>query len=417
MATSESPRRIRRNRRLLLLPILIVGAQLIPHGKAQEVTAAITGRVTDPSGAPVAKAAVTASDVERGTLWKTETNEEGTYNLPRLPVGNYEVRVEVSGFQTAVRPPFNLVLNQTARVDFLLTIGQVSQTLEVTTATPLLQTETTQVGTVMLAGAIADLPLETRNYNQLTLLVPGAVSISPASFNTGQKTFNAARAQFNGNREQGNYYLLDGVDNNEFVDNNVAYVPSVDALEEMNIITSNPNAEFGQFLGGVVNAGIKSGGNQFHGGAFEFLRNDFFNANEWSNNFNGLATPRQRWNEFGGTFGGPIKKDKLFFFADFQGSRFDLPATPQPVTTFTAPDAKGNLTDIGASLLYPGTNVTMPSNLTQAAICGAGQKMGVDPLHYGSERYRFEDRRRAARAQSSRHPWKWWHALEPGQFQ
>jgi hypothetical protein len=120
---------------------------------------------------------VTARDVERGTIWKTETNEEGTYNLPRLPVGDYEVRVEVSGFQAAIHPPFNLVLNQTARVDFMLTIGQVSQTLEVTTATPLLQTETTQVGTVMQASAIANLPLETRNYNQLTLLVPGAVTI------------------------------------------------------------------------------------------------------------------------------------------------------------------------------------------------------------------------------------------------
>jgi len=293
------------------------------------------------------------------------------------------MRVEATGFQTAVRPRFNLVLNQTARLDFAMTLGQVTQNLEVTAITPLLQTDTTEVGLVMQATSIANLPLETRNYNQLTLLVPGAVSISPASFNTGQKSFNAARPNLNGNREQGTYSLLDGVDNNEFVDNGVAYVPSVDAIEETNVITSNPSAEFGLFLGGVINATIRSGSNQFHGNTFEFLRNDYFNANEWSNNFNGLATPRQRWNEFGGTFGGPIKKDKLFFFADFQGSRFDLPATPQPVTTFTAADAKGNLTDIGAKLLYPGTNVEMPANLAQAAICGAGQKMGVDPCITG----------------------------------
>ena len=133
----------------------------------------------------------------------------------------------------------------------------------------------------------------------------------------------------------------------------------------------------------MINVGLKSGTNQFHGDAFEYLRNDFFNANEWSNNFNGLPTQRQRWNEYGGTFGGPIKKNKLFFFADFQGSRFDLPATATPKTTFTAQEATGNLSDLGITLHYPGTNVVMPSNLTKAATCGPGQKMGVDPCITG----------------------------------
>ncbi|MBV8729734.1 MAG: TonB-dependent receptor, partial [Acidobacteriia bacterium] len=374
--------RIRYSQAIVVLALALV-AIFTPSAPAQEITATITGRVSDPSGGGIAGAHVTATEVDRGTAWKTDTNAEGVYNLPRLPVGKYEVRVEATGFQTAVRQPFDLVLNQTARLDFAMTIGQVTQNLEVSAAPPLLQTDTTDVGTVMEANAIGNLPLETRNYNQLTLLVPGAVSISPASFNTGQSTFNAARPNLNGNREQGNYYLLDGVDNNEFVDNGVAFVPNVDALEEMKIITNNPNAEFGQFLGGVINAGIKSGSNQFHGDAFEFLRNDFFNANEWSNNFNGLPTPRQHWNQYGGTIGGPIKKDKLFFFADYQGSRFDLPASAKPVTTFTTADATGNLTDIGASLHYPGTTVAMPANLNQAAICGAGQKMGVDPCITG----------------------------------
>src|SRR5205823_5124434 len=121
----------------------------------------------------------------------------------------------------------------------------------------------TQLGTIMEARTIANLPLETRNYNQLALLVPGAVTISPASFNTGQKTFNAARPNLNGNREQANYYILDGLDNNEFVDNNVAFSPNVDAIQEFNVITSNPGAEFGHFLGGVINVSLKSGTNQF----------------------------------------------------------------------------------------------------------------------------------------------------------
>ena len=153
----------------------------------------------------------------------------------------------------------------------------------------------------------------------MALLVPGAVTISPASFNTGQKTFNAARPNLNGNREQANYYLLDGMENNEFVDNNVAYSPNVDAIQEFNVITNNPSAEFGHFLGGVINVSLKSGTNQFHGNVFEYLRNDFFNANEWSNNFNGLPTPRQRWNEFGGTFGGPIQQEQAVLLRRLPG--------------------------------------------------------------------------------------------------
>src|SRR6185503_13730235 len=126
----------------------------------------------------------------------------------------YELRVEASGFQTAVRPAFSLVLNQTANVDITMAIGAVSQQLEISASAPVLQTQTTEVGSVMEAHEIASLPLQTRNYNQLALLVPGALTISPASFNTGQKTFNAARPNINGNREQANYYVLDGVDNN-----------------------------------------------------------------------------------------------------------------------------------------------------------------------------------------------------------
>jgi hypothetical protein len=367
----------------VLILVLALLTAIAPIGLGQEASAGITGKVSDPSGAAVANANVTARDVDRGTLWSTKTSEEGVYNFTRLPIGKYEVKVETTGFQSALHAPFDLQLNQTARIDVALTLGAVSQQVEVTTAAPALQTQTTDVGTAMEARTIANLPLETRNYNQLTLLVPGAVTISPASFNTGQKTFNAARPNLNGNREQANYYLLDGMENTEFVDNNVAFSPNIDAIQEFNIITNNPNAEFGQFLGGVINVSLKSGTNQYHGNVFEYLRNDFFNANEWSNNFNGLPTPRMRWNEYGGTFGGPIKRDKLFFFTDYQGSRFDLPASAKPKTTFTAADVTGNLTDTGVSLHYPGTSVPMPLNLTQAAICGPGQKMGVNPCITG----------------------------------
>ncbi len=360
----------------------LLAATLFPAA-AQDTAAAITGRITDPSNAAVANATVTAKDVDRGTIFRSVTNSDGVYNLPRLPIGSYEVRVEAKGFQTAVHQAFPLAIGQTASVDIALTIGQLSQQVVVTAGDEVLQTQTTEVGALLEASSIANLPLETRNYNQLTLLIPGSATISPASFNTGLKTFNAARPNLNGNREQANYYLLDGMENTEFVDNNVAYSPNVDAIQQMSIVTNNPSAELGQFLGGVVSVGLKSGTNQFHGDAFEYLRNDFFNANEWSNNFNGLPTPRERWNEYGGTVGGPIRRNKLFFFADYQGSRFDLPASSTPKTTFTAQDALGNLSDLGITLHYPGTAVAMPANLTQAAICAPGQKMGVNPCISG----------------------------------
>lgn len=372
-----------------ILLALFLGLIFAGAGWTQEVTAAINGQVTDPSGAALTNATVIARDTERGTTWPTRTNSEGFYSLSRLPIGRYEVRAEASGFQTGVRSAFQLDINQSARVDFQMRVGQVSESVEVNSAAPLLQTESTQVNTVMEAAAIASLPLATRNYNQLALLTPGAVTTSPAAFNTGQATFNSGRPYINGNREQANYYVLDGMDNNEFVDNNVAYSPNVDAIQEFNVITNNPNAGFGQFLGGVISVSLKSGTNQYHGNLFEFLRNDFFNANEWSRNFSAdpavsKTPPKLRWNEFGGTFGGPIKRNKLFFFVDYQGSRFDTPATPGTINTFSDLERTGNLSDIaGIQLHYPGSTVALPANLANAAICGPGQTFGVSPCIKG----------------------------------
>ncbi len=368
---------------LILVAIACIAIPQPAHG--QQVMAAITGSVVDPTGAPVPDAKVTATDIDRGSVFSTVTNGDGVYDLPHVPIGNYNIKVEHQGFQGLRRSNITLELNQVARLDFSLKIGDVSTSVTVTEAPPLLQTDSTQVSTVMDAHAIENIPLETRNYNQLVLLTPGAITTSPASFNTGLATFNSGRPYINGNREQANFYLLDGVDNNEFVDNNVAFSPNVDAIAEMNIITNNPSAEFGHFLGGVISVSLKSGTNQFHGDLFEYLRNDFFNANEWSRNFSpdpsvNSAPPAQRWNQFGGVVGGPIIKNKLFFFADYQGSRFDTPATPGTITTFTTQDAAGNLSDIpGIALHYPGTTVAMPANLAQATICGAGMTFGSSP--------------------------------------
>src|SRR5271169_3638603 len=279
--------------------------------RAQDVTASITGAVTDPTGSVMPGVTVTAGDLDRGTTFNTVTDSAGVYNLVRLPVGRYSVKVASPGFQTAVQPRVELVINQVAKLDFQLKVGNVTETVEVTGTAPILQTETTTLGTVMQSAAITSLPLETRNYNQLALLMPGAVTTSPGAFNTGQATFNSGRPYINGNREQANYYLLDGMENVEFVDNNVAYSPNVDAIEEFNVVTNNPSADYGQFLGGVISVVTKSGTNSYHGDLFEFFRNDALNANEWSRNFSldpdvSGSPQKLRWNDFGGTLGGPI---------------------------------------------------------------------------------------------------------------
>jgi hypothetical protein len=329
---------------IVLSLILLAGCAGVAWG--QQVSAAITGVVTDPSGAPIVNAAVTAKDTQRGTTWTTQANEAGAYNLPRVPIGTYEVRVEAQGFQTAVRSSITLEINQTARVDVQMTIGEVSQTVEVTASAPTLQTETTQLSTVIGAKTNEDLPLASRNYVQLTLLAPGTVQPDPSSMTGALTTANSGRPYVNGNREQANNFLLDGADNNQVSDNLVGYTPSPDAIQEFNMITQNASAEFGNFQGGIISATIKSGTNEFHGTAFEFLRRDALNANDWARNWAGSPRAGMQWDMFGGTIGGPIKKDKLFFFGDYQGLRYSTPASKGFLNVFTAEERQGDFSQL-----------------------------------------------------------------------
>jgi hypothetical protein len=322
------------------LVLMLCGTQ---RAVAQEVTATITGTVTDASGAAVVGATVTAKSVDRGITYPVVTNEAGLYRISQLPIGSYELRVEKLGFQTTAYPAFTLALNQIGRIDVELKVGQVTETVEVSGSAPILKTETTQVDTIIDAVTNDNLPLASRNYVQLTLLAPGSVSTDPSSFNNGNNTAGyGGRPLINGNREQANYFLLDGMDNNQVSDNLLGYTPAPDAIEEFNLITSNAPAEFGSFMGGIVSATIKSGTNSFHGDIWEFFRNDVLNANSWSNNFNDLPKAKLRWNMFGGTLGGPILKNKLFFFVDYQGQRFDTPTSSTPETVFTSAERTGD---------------------------------------------------------------------------
>ncbi len=315
---------------------------------AQEVSAGITGRVTDPSGGAIVGAAVTAKDLDRQTQWPTKTNEDGIYAFPRIPVGRYELRIESAGFKAHVDPEIVLQINQRARVDARLEVGAISESVSVTAESAQLQTETTQVGSVISANTIINTPLISRNPISLTLLAPGVTTPNPSGFNSGVRTTGGGRPYVNGNREEGNNFLLDGVDNNQTSDNLSSYQPNLDAIAEFKMITNNPSAEFGNFQGGIINVIVKSGTNQYHGNVFEYFRNDKLNANNWGRNWTIGQNFRSpiRWNQFGGTFGGPVRKDKLFVFADYQGLRRATPPSVSATTLMPAAWRTGDFSNL-----------------------------------------------------------------------
>ena len=329
--------------------VLLVFSVFSQSAWSQTVTAAIVGTITDPAGAAVSGATITATSVERGTTYTAVTNDSGLYRIPSVPAGNYTLTVDKAGFTTAVHEAFVLTVNQVARIDVALKLGKQSETIKVSGMAPMLATQTTQVDTVINAATNDEMPLAARNYVQLTLLAPGSVSTDPSSFNNGNNTAGyGGRPLINGNREQANNFLLDGMDNNQVSDNLLGYAPAPDAIEEFNLITNNAPAEFGNFEGGIVNAAIKSGTNSFHGDVWEYFRNDVLNANQWSSGVNPndiLPKNKVRWNMYGFTAGGPILRNKLFFFADYQGQRFDVPSSTGFITLFTTAERSG---DFGA---------------------------------------------------------------------
>jgi len=343
----------------LTVALAIALAIATPFAFSQEVTANIVGAISDPTGAPISGADVTVTNTERGTVWNAKTNEAGQYSVLRMPVGTYTVKVTMSGFQTAVQPAFTLVLNQTARIDVQMKMGQVSETVEVSGASPVLQTESTEVSTLINANTNVSLPLASRNYLQLTLLAPGATNVDPSSMRLPQSMTSSGRPYINGNREQANEYLVDGILNSEDKNNEVGYTPSIDAVQEFNLITQNASAEFGNYQGGIVSVSIKSGTNTFHGNVFEFFRNDKLDADKAFSGFipGGLTKPELRYNQFGATFGGPIIKNKLFFFADYQGQR-QVQSGPTQAQLLTSSARSGDFgqlcTEWGGTFSGPG---------------------------------------------------------------
>ena len=309
---------------LRVVPVLCLGIILSVCGsaKAQTITGAVTGTVTDATGARVPNATVTATNIQTGVATPTQTNQDGIYSIRFLQIGRYKVGVEAPGFNKQSTSEFDLEVQQEARIDIKLTVGADTQSVTVTDTAPILNTENPTTGTTITAATATELPLQARNFSSLTTLTAGAVATAPSNANiVGRPTYNAGFF-VNGNREQTNNYTLDGVDINDAIDNYINFSPNVDAIGELHIISGNATAEYGNANGGQVVMVTKSGTNKFHGNAFWFLENTNLDANSWTNKHAGVTEiPNLNRSIFGGTFGGPVLRDKLFFFVDYQGGR------------------------------------------------------------------------------------------------
>jgi len=302
--------------------ILFLAAPVIL--RAQVETGKIVGAVKDPSGAVIAGATVTVTAIETNVVKKITTNSDGEYVVTELRAGDYTVEVEHGGFKKAKQTAFKLDVNQVVRIDFTLTVGTVSEEMVVTAAEPLVESETSSIGQVIEQARVNDLPLDGRDFVQLAYLSPGVNQGPTAGYTVQQggipedQRGNAA-IQVNGLTATNNNFLLNGFDNNEQQIGIEVIQPSIDAIQEFKVQTNNFGADIGRG-GAVVNVVLKSGGNQFHGSVFEFLRNSAFDAKNYFDSADQPIAPFKQ-NQFGGTLGGPIVKDRTFFFVDYQGTR------------------------------------------------------------------------------------------------
>ena len=345
-----------KNRRLLSWAVfvaMLLGASALP-AFGQIDRGAIAGRILDASGAVVPSATVTITNKATGVVVNTPVDADGEYQVLTLIPGTYSVKVTAAGFDSVLRDDIHLHVQDHLSVNFALKVGSVTTQIVVTGGESILETQTADLGSVVNEQRINDLPLNGRRYADLALLEPG-VDKFYAPANPAPDRFSA-----NGNSELQNNFLLNGIDNNSFSENvqelSMQVVqPPPDALQEFKIQTRTYSAEFGNSAGAVVNATIKSGTNGYHGDLYEFFRNKVLDANTWINNLTGIPRGGFSQNQFGGTLGGPIKKDKLFFFGDLERFTSREAATVQS-TVPTPLMTQGNFTE----LPYPLANPQVP---------------------------------------------------------
>jgi hypothetical protein len=313
---------------------------------AQDATGKIVGNVTDPTGAAVQGAKVTVTNLETNIEHSTTSDNTGYYQVLQLPIGRYRVVVSASGFQqTTIQAQTPLEINSTLRVDARLEVGKLSDTITVESTSSLVETSIATVGATVTGEAIYEMPLNGRNTLDLLKTLPGVTATNPDSGASGNYSIG-------GQRTDSITFLLDGGNNTDLLSNNVVANPNPDAVAEFRVLESNYNAEYGRNAGGIVSVVTKSGSNQFHGTAFDYIRNNDFNANSFFNNEQGLPVPILKRNQFGGTVGGPIRKNKLFFFFSYEGQRqIALDNSNGKVNTYTPAEANGDFSQSGGQSL------------------------------------------------------------------
>jgi hypothetical protein len=306
-------------RRRLMLGVIIglLGFTITCTLHAQVTTTTLFGRVTDATGAPLMGARVTATNKDTNLARTTETSAEGEYRIEFLPVGNYSLEVSASGFKKSIQTGIVLNVSADTRADASLQIGDLSETVSVEATIPLVNSDNATLGRLVENSEVTRLPIVNRNVYTLLSLTAGVQS----NQNSIVLGYPEQRTLINGGVDGGAgsvSYYLDGGTNMTGLRNTGNILPNPDAIQEFRVETNNYSAEFGRSGSGVINVITKSGTNNFHGSAFEFVRNTIFNANNWDSS---IATPPLHRNQFGGTFGGPIRKDKTFFFFSYQGLR------------------------------------------------------------------------------------------------
>jgi Carboxypeptidase regulatory-like domain/TonB-dependent Receptor Plug Domain len=338
---------------------------------AQTTQGEIVGTARDASGAAVPGVSVTAANTATGLVRATQTADNGTFRIPALPAGTYKLTAEKSGFAKLIIEQVDVLVAETHTVDISMQVAAHTETVTVQEAAPIINTETQHLGAVISQTQVTALPLNGRNFTQLALLNAGVSAFGGGGGQQGGEGGISGYSS-NGQRSSSNNFMVDGVDNNNYNAGSVSQLPSIDSIQEFQVQTNNYAAEYGRNSGSVINLVTKSGTNKFHGSLYEFLRNDIFDARNFFANPNAGA-PELRLNQFGGTLGGPILKDRTFFFGNYEGFRQRagitrltvVPTNAQKTGVFT--DANGNpvqlpLNPVSAKLLqlYPEPNTAQP---------------------------------------------------------
>ena len=322
----------------------------------QQITGSIRGTVVDPSGAIVQAATVTAKQTETGLTRSSVTDRQGEYVLVELPIGHYQLEVRAPGFQKYLQQGISLDVNESATVGIHLRLGAETQQVEVSADATLVQSTVSSLGQTVMEHEILDLPLDGRNFSQLGTLQPGVVPLTPGLLEAGGPARQNQAYAVDGQRPESNNFMIDGADNVSAVDGGFVLKPPIDAIAEFKILSHNANAEFGRNTGSTTNIVTRSGSNSFHGAAWEFLRNDAMDSSDY---FTRSVQPLKQ-NQFGATFGGPILKDKTFFFGYYEGFR-NRQGETVPATVPSVAERQGDFaeecTDLSGASFDPSTGL------------------------------------------------------------